>query len=45
MGKAGDMTFGDYDTTHCDIDTDGSGINWVSLSNTTYWQFRMNKFV
>lgn len=39
---AGLITYGAYDTTHCSVDSSGNGINWVSLSSTTYWEFRMD---
>lgn len=39
-GQAGgQITYGGYDTTNCQIASDGTGINWIQLTSQTYWQF------
>jgi hypothetical protein len=39
----GQITYGAYDSSNCNMGATGSGITWVSLTSETYWQFRMSK--
>lgn len=37
----GQITYGAYDTTNCNMQADGTGVSWASLTSTTYWQYKM----
>ena len=39
---AGRITYGGYDTQNCNMSADGTGITWVSLTATTYWQIKID---